>query len=107
MNQPQPNRAQPRKDQRNRGRGQRNQRGGRRPTPRTPADIWRTPPELPPVEPIAIPNEVGALLRSLGDGPAIGGSRVLDGYVAAVIERTAAVAAALALSADVLAHPVD
>ena len=104
MNQPQgsaSNGAQPSKRSRNRGRGQ-NQRN-RRQKPASPVDIWAAPADLPDVEPIVIPNGVDALVRSLGDGPAIGGSTVLDGYVIAVVERTAAVAAALALSADVLA----
>ena len=122
MNQPQgsqpntspPNGSQTNKRTRNRGRGGQNQRGGqqrnqrnRRPKPARPLDIWATPAELPDVEPIVIPNGVDALVRSLGDGPMIGGSTVLDGYVIAVVERTAAVAAALALSADVLANADD
>jgi hypothetical protein len=108
MNQPQgpgSNGAQPSKRSRNRGRGGQNQRNqrNRRQKPTSPVDIWAAPGDLPEVEPIVIPNGVDALVRSLGDGPAIGGSTVLDGYVIAVVERTAAVAAALALSADVLA----
>ena len=59
---------------------------------------------MPEVEPIALPNEVGALLRSLGDPPMNNG--VAAGhYFSTVIERAAAVAVALAVSADVLAHP--
>lgn len=100
MNPPQSN--QPGRRSRGRGRGGQNQRN-RRPKPATPSDIWTTTEALPPVEPIVIPNGVDALVRSLGDGPAIGGSTVLDRYVVAVVERTAAVAAALAFSADVLA----
>ncbi len=114
MNQPQgagSNGNQPNKRSRNRGRGGQNQRGGqqqrnqrnRRPKPPRPVDIWATPAALPAIEPIVIPNGVDALVRSLGDGPSIGGSTVLDRYVIAVVERTAAVARALALSADVLA----
>jgi hypothetical protein len=101
VNQPQPN--QPGRRSRGRGRGGQNQRN-RRPKPATRSDIWTTPEELPPVEPIVIPNGVDALIRSMGDGPAIGASTVLDRYVVAVVERTAAVAAALAFSADVLAN---
>lgn len=69
--------------------------------------MWADPPPLPPVEPIVIPNEVDALLRSLGEAPAIGGSTIADRYFHAVVERTAAVARALALSADVLAPTED
>jgi hypothetical protein len=76
----------------------------RRPTP---ADIWRTADPLPDVEPITIPDEVGALLGSLGDPPAIGGSVTASHYFSAVIARAAAIAAALALSADLLAQPTD
>ena len=73
----------------------------------TPADIWRTTEPLPDVEPITIPDEVGALLRSLGDPPTIGGSVTASHYFTAVVERAAAVAAALALSADLLAPPTE
>ena len=73
----------------------------------TPVDIWRTADPLPDVEPITVPDDVGALLRSLGDPPIIGGSVIASHYFTAVIERAAAVAAALALSADLLAQPTD
>ena len=75
---------------------------------RTPViDIWRPADPLPDVEPITIPDEVGALLRSLGDPPLIGGSVIASHYFTAVIERAAAVAAALALSVDLLAQPTN
>lgn len=90
----------------NRPQNQRSQqRRSRRPKPAPPVDLWQTAPVLPDVEPIVVPVEVGALLRSLGEAPTIGGSAVTDHYFAAVIERTAAVAAALASSADLLAPP--
>jgi hypothetical protein len=73
----------------------------------TPVDIWRTPDPLPDVEPITIPDEVGALLRSLGDPPTIGGGRIASHYFTVVVEQAAAVAAALAFSADLLAQPPD
>ena len=87
----------------------------KRPGPRRPAqaqrptsaDLWRATESLPDVEPIAVADEVGALLRSLGDPPMIGGSVTASHYFAAVIERAASVAAALALSADLLAQPTD
>jgi hypothetical protein len=72
-----------------------------------PADIWRTRDPLPDVEPIIVPEEVGALLRSLGDPPTLGGSVLAGHYFVAVAERAAAVAAALAFSADLLAHRTD
>ena len=70
-------------------------------------DIWRTPQPLPDVEPITLPDDVGALLRSLGDPPLIGGSVTASHYFTAVLERAAAVAAALAYSVDLLAQPTD
>lgn len=71
-------------------------------------DIWRTPEPLPDVEPIQPPSDVQALLRSLGDAPTFGGNSKAGHYVAAVIERTAVIAVALATSADLLAdHPTD
>jgi hypothetical protein len=76
------------------------------PRPAT-ADIWRTAGPLPDVEPITIPEDVGALLRSLGDPPTITGNVIAGHYFTAVVERAAAVAAALALSADLLAHSAD
>ena len=81
----------------------------RRPQPKRPkpVHVWRTPDPLPDVEPIAVPHEVGALLRSLGDPPTIGGSVAPGHYFSAVIERAAAIAVALALSADLLAQPDD
>lgn len=72
-----------------------------------PIQIWRTADPLPDVEPIAVPIEVGALVRSLGDPPTIGGSVAPGHYFNAVIERTAAIAVALALSADLLVQPDD
>ncbi len=81
------------------------QRRTSRPQRPSAADIWRTAAPLPDVEPITVPDEVGALLRSLGDPPMVAGS--LSHYFTAVIERAAAVAAALALSADLLADPND
>jgi hypothetical protein len=65
-------------------------------------DLWRAPGPMPDVVPIEAPRDVGALLRSLGDPPVHGGTAIAH-YVAAVAERAAAVAVALALSVDVLA----
>jgi hypothetical protein len=65
------------------------------------ADLWQESPSLPEVEPIAVPHEVGAMLRSLGDPPMNNGAAA-GRYFSVVIERAAAVAVALAVSADVL-----
>ena len=69
-----------------------------------PADIWRSPGPLPDPEPIVIPADVGTLLRSLGDPPMPNGAAA-GHYFNTVIERAAAVARALAFSADLLAEP--
>ena len=66
-------------------------------------DLWKTPEPLPDVEPIQPPSDVQALPRSLGDAPTFGGNSKAGHYVAAVIERTAVIAVALATSADLLA----
>ena len=74
----------------------------RPPAKRTPTDIWRDSGPLPDVEPVASSNDPTALLRSLGDPPLADAEAVLLQY-ATVIERSAGIAAALALSAGVLA----
>ena len=87
-------------------RPQRRGNGNRRPAGNRPAavDIWRDPGPLPEIEPISVPSEAGALLRSLGDPPMVDGSTAVK-YFTTVIERAAVIAAALALSADLLAAP--
>lgn len=65
-------------------------------------DVWRTAGELPEVQKIPAPTDVSALLRSLGDPP-VGNGSAAGHYFNAVVERAAAVALALAVSADLLA----
>ena len=89
MNQPQ----RPRNNQRRRS-------PAKRPAP---VDIWRSPRPMPDIERIAVAQDAGAVLRSLGDPPMNNG-HVAGHYFNAVIERAAAVAVALALSADLLAE---
>jgi hypothetical protein len=84
-----------------RGNGQGRRPAGNRPAP---LDIWRDPGKLPDIEPITVPSEAGALLRSLGDPPMVDGSTAVK-YFTTVIERAAVIAAALALSADLLVDP--
>ena len=74
----------------------------RQPAKRTSTDIWREAGPLPDVEPVASSNDPTALLRSLGEPPLADAEAVLIQY-ATVIERSASIAAALALSAGVLA----
>ena len=74
----------------------------RQPAKRTTTDIWRDAGPLPDVEPVMPSNDPTALMRSLGDPPVANAEAVLLQY-ATVIERSASIAAALALSAGVLA----
>ena len=85
----------------------------RRPTRRTTAhrptrtvDPWRVPAPLPDVEPMPPPDDVAALLHSLGD-PTLAGGGSLASYFSAVVERAASVATALALSTELPAAPPD
>ena len=81
---------------------------GRRPPAKRPTaiDVWRVPGPLPDIEPIAVASDPGALLRSLGDPPMIDDAAAAKAFVS-VIERAAVIAAALALSADLLADSAD
>ena len=83
----------------------RRNRGRRRPSARPTAavDIWRTPAPLPELEPITAPPDTTAVLRSLGPPPMP--ERTNASYhFTTVVERAAAIAAALALSADLIDH---
>lgn len=73
-----------------------------------PADLWRSVPEPPEPDDIDPADDPTALLRSLGDPP-LHGQRVTAGhYLAAVVERAAGLATALAATADLLApEPVE
>ena len=66
-------------------------------------DIWRTPAPLPEIEPITIPPDPTAAIRSLGPPPMPDRANAAH-HFATVVERAAAIAAALALSADLLDH---
>ena len=69
-------------------------------------DIWRDPGPLPDIEAITVPADVSALIRSLGEPPMLDGTAASH-YFSTVVERAAAIAAALALSADLLAEQPD
>ena len=77
----------------------------RRPARPKPVDLWRPVPELPPPAPIRPAGDPTALLRSLGDPPLQGQGTVAEHYFAAVVERAAGLATALAAAAGVLAPP--
>lgn len=81
--------------------------GGRRSRPRKPkaVDLWRPVPQLGDPEPIVPAADPTALQRSLGDPPLKGQGAVAEHYLAAVVERAAGVATALAATADLLAEP--
>jgi hypothetical protein len=64
-------------------------------------DLWTAPPDLPDVEPIPIPHDVSAMLRSLGDPPFYNSGNAAKAF-GAVAERAAQVALALASIANVL-----
>jgi hypothetical protein len=86
------------------GQGRRKQGGsnrGRRPKAKG-IDIWRPVPILPDPEPIRPSNDPTAVLRSLGDPPLPGQGAVAEHYLAAVVERAAGLATALAASAGLL-----
>ena len=61
---------------------------------------------MPDIEPISVPPETGALLQSLGDPPMHDGADA-NKYFITIVQRAAAIAAALALSADLLAESDD
>ena len=98
---------QQRRNNGNNGNSNNNQRRRPRPNQSAAVDLWRTPtgpmPELQPIEPT---NDVTALVRSLGEPPMLGGTN-MGNYFESVVERTAAIAAALALSVDLLVQPDD
>jgi hypothetical protein len=79
-------------------------RSNRPPRPKA-LDMWRSVPELPDPEPVAPTTDPAVLIRSLGDPPVPGNAIVAGHYLATVVERAAALATALAASADLLAPP--
>jgi hypothetical protein len=84
----------------NNGKQQARRNDARPPEPK-PADFWRIPPKAaapPPITPAADPT---ALLRSLGRPPL--DQNGADRYLAAVAERAAGLATALAVAAGILA----
>jgi hypothetical protein len=73
---------------------------------RATTDIWRQPAPLPDLEHVSPTDDATALIRSLGDPPLTGSTDVALQF-AIVIDRAAAVAAALAHSAELLADEED
>jgi hypothetical protein len=65
--------------------------------------MWRAVPPTEPAQPIAPVAEPAAFITSLGAPPLRGGITI-EHYLAAVVERAAGLAIALAASADLLAQ---
>ncbi len=76
--------------------------GRSEPTQRRPGDFWRAVPNLDEVAPLTPAADPTALLRSLGSPP-LAGQADAGRYLAAVIDRAAGLATALAVQADILA----
>jgi hypothetical protein len=68
----------------------------------SPADFWRATPDLGSPDRIRPPDDPTALLRSLGTPPLPGQGAVADHYLTAVIERSSALATALAAAGGLL-----
>ena len=85
----------------------RRQRGRVQSRPPRPGDLWRPVPELAEPEPIEPAADPTALLRSLGEPPLQGQSGAAEHYLAAVVERAAALGTALAATAGLLATTED
>jgi hypothetical protein len=86
---------------------QRGQRRNRRPQghKRNPhRDLWSSSPVLEAPDPIKPAADPTAVIDSLGPPPLRGHSSIAEHHLAAVIERAAAVATALAASAGLLAE---
>jgi hypothetical protein len=66
-------------------------------------DVWRPVPRVPVPEPIVPAARPSAMLRSLGDPPLQGQGQVAEHYLAAVVERAAGLASALAAAGGLLA----
>jgi hypothetical protein len=80
----------------------RRQRSARQPKR---VDLWRPVPPLTEPEPITPASDPTALLRSLGDPPLQGPGGGAGIAIAAVVDRAAGLATALAAAAGLLAEP--
>lgn len=87
--------------------GQRRTRRPQRQKRATHRDLWAPAPALEDPEPIKPAAHPTALIDSLGPPPLRGHSSTAEYHLAAVIERAAAVATALAASAGLLAGDED
>ncbi|HKE74502.1 MAG TPA: hypothetical protein VKB57_12855 [Acidimicrobiales bacterium] len=73
-----------------------------------PVDLWRPVPPLAPPAPITPAGDPTALVRSLGDPPLPGQGPAAELAIAAVVDRAAGLATALAATGGLLAmHDED
>lgn len=68
-----------------------------------PVDLWRPVPPLSPPDPITPASDPTALIRSLGDPPLPGSGAGAEIAIAAVVDRAAGLATALAATGGLLA----
>jgi hypothetical protein len=80
----------------------RNRRRRKATVPQKPAELWRPVAQLPPPAPIRPAGDPTAFIHSVGDPPLHGQGAVAEHYLAAVIERAAGLATALAAADGLL-----
>lgn len=88
----------------------RNQSRARRPAVQKPSKepgLWSAVPTLDGPEPIELAPVPGALIASLGPPSLRGSGSNIEYYLVSVVDRAAALAAALAASAHLLVEPDD
>jgi len=88
--------------QRRRGQGAKKGKGKQKPV-----DLWRPVPPLPDVEPIVPAGDPTALVRSLGDAPLSVPGAAAGITIAAVVDRAAGLATALAAAGGLLAEQAE
>lgn len=104
MSQQQQQRAQ----QQRKGGSSTSRRRGKKKAKQKPVDLWRPVPPLPEVEPIVPAGDPTALVRSLGEAPLSVPGAPAEITVAAVVDRAAGLALALAAAGGLLAEqPTD
>jgi hypothetical protein len=80
-------------------------RNGRRRNPRP--DLWRAVAPVPDAQTVTPALDPTALVRSLGPPQLPGQTAYAEHYLAAVVERAATMAGAVAAAAGVIAEPDD
>jgi hypothetical protein len=87
------------------GQGQGRRRGAKKAKAKQkPLDIWRPVPPLPDVAPIVPASDPTALVRSLGEAPLPAPGAPAEITIAAVVDRAAGLALALAAAGGLLAE---